>query len=220
MDIKVSPEVLMAIMVLAGVASIQFFKGRRLNLMLMQHYLRAIEEVIKPKDKEYVWLGGYIGFRAYYKVNEGNIDKFENTLTLLPRQSILYMPISKMISRHDKLYIVVRPYSQIKREAHLIQKRYYRIRPKIEDEELLQKDFIEVNGKQYEALFEKQRDVELLKDFLQGFSKPENVKHVALTPKTNVFYILMKPEPETIQDDIKHVVRFINEKLKESPFGS
>lgn len=220
MDIKVSPGVLMAIMILAGVASIQFFKGRRLNLMLMQHYLRAIEEVIKPKDKEYVWLGGYIGFRAYYKVNEGNIDKFEYTLTLLPRQSIFYMPISKMISRHDKLYIVVRPYSQIKREAHLIQKRYYRIRPKIEDEELLQRDFIEVNGKQYEALFEKQRDVELLKDFLQGFSKPENVKHVALTPKTDVFYILMKPEPETIQEDIKHVVRFINEKLKESPFGS
>jgi len=220
MDIKVSPGVLMAIMILAGVASIQFFKGRRLNLMLMQHYLRAIEEVIKPKDKEYVWLGGYIGFRAYYKVNEGNIDKFEYTLTLLPRQSIFYMPISKMISRHDKLYIVVRPYSQIKREAHLIQKRYYRIRPKIEDEELLQRDFIEVNGKQYEALFEKQRDVELLKDFLQGFSKPENVKHVALTPKTDVFYILMKPEPETIQEDIKHVVRFINEKLKESPSGS
>ncbi|HIP75484.1 MAG TPA: hypothetical protein EYH24_02860 [Thermococcus paralvinellae] len=220
MDIKVSPGVLMVIMVLAGVASIQFFKGRRLNLMLMQHYLRAIEEVIKPKDKEYVWLGGYIGFRAYYKVNEGNIDKFEYTLTLLPRQSIFYMPISKMISRHDKLYIVVRPYSQIKREAHLIQKRYYRIRPKIEDEELLQRDFIEVNGKQYEALFEKQRDVELLREFLQGFSKPENVKHVALTPKTNVFYILMKPEPETIQDDIKHVVRFTNEKLRESPFES
>ncbi|AHF79753.1 hypothetical protein [Thermococcus paralvinellae] len=220
MDIKVSPEVLMVIMILAGVASIQFFKGRKLNLMLMQHYLRAIEDIIKPKDKEYIWLGGYIGFRAHYKVNEGNIDKFEYTLTLLPRQSIFYMPISKLISRHDKLYIVIKPYSQIKREAHLIQKRYYRIKPKIEDEDLLQRHFIEVNGKQYEALFEKRRDVELLREFLQGFSKPENVKHISLTPKTNVFYILMKPEPETIQDDIKHIVRFVNEKLKESPFGS
>ena len=217
MDIKVSPEFLLVLMVLAGVASLQFFKGRKLNLMLMQHYLRAIEDVIKPKDKEYVWLGGYIGFRAHYKVNEGNIDKFEYTLTLLPRQSIFYMPISKLISRHDKLYIVVRPYSQIKREAHLIQKRYYRIKPKIEEEELLQRDVVEVNGKQYEALFEKRRDVGLLKEFLQGFSKPENVKHVSLTPKTNVFYILMKPELETIQDDIKHIVRFVNEKLKESP---
>ena len=218
MDIKLSPEFLIVIMVLAGVASIQFFKGRKLNLMLMQHYLKAIEDIIKPKDKDYVWLGGYIGFRAHYKVSEGNIDKFEYTLTLLPRQSIFYMPISKLISRHDKLYIVVRPYSQIKREAHLIQKRYYRIKPKIEEEELLQKDFIEIEGKEYEALFEKRRDVELLREFLQGFSKPENVKHVSLTPKTNVFYILMKPEPDTIKEDIRHIVRFVNEKLKESPF--
>ncbi len=218
MDIKLSPEFLIVIMVLAGVASIQFFKGRKLNLMLMQHYLKAIEDIIKPKDKDYVWLGGYIGFRAHYKVSEGNIDKFEYTLTLLPRQSIFYMPISKLISRHDKLYIVVRPYSQIKREAHLIQKRYYRIKPKIEEEELLQKDFIEIEGKEYEALFEKRRDVELLREFLQGFSKPENVKHVSLTPKTNVFYILMKPEPDTIEEDIRHIVRFVNEKLKESPF--
>lgn len=220
MDIKLSPEFLIVIMVLAGVASIQFFKGRKLNLMLMQHYLKAIEDIIKPKDKDYVWLGGYIGFRAHYKVSEGNIDKFEYTLTLLPRQSIFYMPISKLISRHDKLYIVVRPYSQIKREAHLIQKRYYRIKPKIEEEELLQKDFIEIEGKEYEALFEKRRDVELLREFLQGFSKPENVKHVSLTPKTNVFYILMKPELDTIEEDIRHIVRFVNEKLKESPFGS
>jgi len=218
MDIKLSPEFLIVIMVLAGVASIQFFKGRKLNLMLMQHYLKAIEDIIKPKDKDYVWLGGYIGFRAHYKVSEGNIDKFEYTLTLLPRQSIFYMPISKLISRHDKLYIVVRPYSQIKREAHLIQKRYYRIKPKIEEEELLQRDFIEIEGKEYEALFEKRRDVELLREFLQGFSKPENVKHVSLTPKTNVFYILMKPEPDTIEEDIRHIVRFVNEKLKESPF--
>jgi len=136
---------------------------------MMQHYLRSIEEIVNPKDKEYIWIGGYVGFRAYYKVRENNIDKFEYTLTLLPRQSILYFPISKLINRHDKIYLVIHPYSKIKREAHLIQKGYYRIKPKIEDEEMLKKEIIEVNGKKYEALFEKRRDIELLKEFLQGF---------------------------------------------------
>ncbi|NJE07369.1 hypothetical protein E3E31_02265 [Thermococcus sp. M39] len=215
---KVTPEFLLAIMVLAAIATIQFYKGRRLNLMMMQHYLRTIEDILNPKDKDYVWIGGYVGFRAFYKVREGNIDKFEYTLTLLPRQSILYFPFSKLVNRHDKLYIVIKPYSTIKREVHLIQKGYYRIKPKIEDEELLQREIIEVNGKQYEALFEKRRDVELLKEFLQGFSKVENIKHISLTPKTNVLYIFMKPEPDTIEEDIKHIVRFVNEKLKESPF--
>ncbi|RLF85545.1 hypothetical protein DRN34_04445, partial [Thermococci archaeon] len=153
-----------------------------------------------------------------YKVNEGNIDKFEYTLTLLPRQSILYFPISKLINRHDKIYFVVRPYTTVRREAHLIQKGYYRFRPKIEDEELLQREIIEANGKQYEALFEKRRDIEMLKEFLQGFSKIENVKHISLTPKTNVLYIFMKPEIETIEQDVRHIVRFVNESIKENPF--
>ncbi|USH00660.1 hypothetical protein K1720_04260 [Thermococcus argininiproducens] len=215
---KVTPEMLLLIMVLGAVAALQFYKGRRLNLSIMEYYLRTIESIVKPKDKEYVWIGGYVGFRAFYKVNEGNLDKFEYTLTLLPRQSILYFPISKIVNRHDKIYFVIKPYTTIRREVHLIQRGYYRFKPKIEDEELLQREVIEVNGKQYEVLFEKRRDVELLRDFIQGFSKAENVKHVSLTPKTNVLYVFMKPEVETIEQDVRHIIRFVNESLKESPF--
>ncbi len=217
---EITAGLILAIMVLAAVSSIQFYKGRKLNLQLMQHYLRSIEDVVKPEDKEYVWLGGYIGFRAYYKVSRDNIRKFEYTLTLLPRQSILYFPVSLLTSRHDKLYIVVRPFNQIKREAHLIQKGYYRIKPRIENEELLQREIIEIDGKKYEALYEKRRDIERLRYLVESLSKPHNVKHVSLTPDTNVFYVLMKPEPDTIEGDISKIVRFVNEKLRESPFSS
>jgi len=215
---KITPELLLLIMILGAIATLQFYKGRKLNLTIMDYYLRTIEKVVKPKDRDYVWIGGYVGFRAFYKVNEGNIDKFEYTLTLLPRQSILYFPISKLINRHDKIYFVVKPYTRIKHEAHLIQKGYYRFRPKIEDEELLQREIIEANGRQYEALFEKRRDIEMLKEFLQGFSKIENVKHISLTPKTNVLYVFMKPEIETIEQDVRHIVRFVNGSIKENPF--
>ncbi|WP_456321679.1 hypothetical protein [Palaeococcus sp. (in: euryarchaeotes)] len=220
MSIQVSPQFLLALMILAGVATLQFYKGRKLNLAMMQHYLRSIEEVVKPKDKNYIWVGGYVGFRAYYKINEGNIENFDYTLTLLPRQSILYFPVSKLINRHDKIYFVVHPHSKIKREAHLIQKGYYRMKPKIENEELMQKEIVEVDGVKYEALFEKRRDVELLREFLQGFSRIKDVKHISLTPKTNVLYVFMKPDLETIEKDTKHIVRFVNERLRESPFDS
>ncbi|NJE85876.1 hypothetical protein E3E23_08585 [Thermococcus sp. CX2] len=217
---EITSGVILALMVLAAVSSIQFFKGRKLNLALMQHYLRSIEDVVKPEDKEYIWLGGYVGFRAFYKINRDNIRKFEYTLTLLPRQSILYFPIALLTSRHDKLYIIIKPLSQIKHEAHLIQKGYYRMKPKIENEEFLQREIVEIAGKKYEALYEKKRDVELLKYLVESLSKPHNVKHVSLTPKTNVFYIFMKPEPDTIEEDIKKIVEFAKRKLKESPFTS
>ncbi|MDI3475711.1 MAG: hypothetical protein PWQ79_902 [Thermococcaceae archaeon] len=208
------------IFVLAGISVMQYYRGRKLNLLLMEHYIRAVKEVVKPEDENYTWLGGYIGFRAEYKVNRDNIRKFEYTLTLLPRHSILYFPISLVTSRHDKLFIVVKPFAQIKREAHLIQKGYYRFKPKIENEPLLQREVIEVAGKEYEALFEKKRDVERLKSLLESMSKPHNIKHVSITPSTNVLYVFMKPEPETIGEDVEKIVRFANEKLKESPFSS
>ncbi|WP_297090219.1 hypothetical protein [Thermococcus sp.] len=217
---ELTSGILLGIMVLAALASIQFYKGRKWNLQLMYHYLQSIEEVVKPEDKDYVWLGGYIGFRAVYKVNRDNIRKFEYTLTLLPRQSLFYFPIALLTSRHDKLYVVIKPFAQIKREAHLIQKGYYRMRPDIENEPLLQKEIIEVGGRKYEALFEKRRDVENLKALLESLPKPHNVKHISLTPKTNVFYVLMKPEPETIREDVEKLLRFANERIKESPFSS
>jgi len=209
-----------AIFVLAGISVIQYYRGRKLNLLLMEHYIRAIKDVVKPEDEDYTWLGGYIGFRAEYKVNRDNIRKFEYTLTLLPRHSILYFPISLFTSRYDKLYIVVRPFAQIKREAHLIQKGYYRLKPDIENEDFLQRETIEIAGRKYEALYEKKRDIENLKELVESLSTPHNVKHVSLTPKTNVFYVLMKPEPDTIGEDVKKIVRFVNERIKESPFSS
>ncbi len=217
---ELTSGILMAIMVMAALASIQFYKGRKWNLQLMYHYLETIEEVVKPEDKDYVWLGGYIGFKANYKINRDNIRKFEYTLTLLPRQSLFYFPIALLTSRHDKLYFVVRPFAQIKREAHLIQKGYYRLKPDIENEPLLQRETVEVAGRQYEALFEKRRDIENLKAFVESLPKPENVKHVSLTPKTNVFYVFLKPEPDTIREVTEKIVRFVNEKIKESPFSS
>lgn len=216
---ELTSTIIWAVMVLAAVTSIQFYKGRKWNLQLMDHYLRSIEDVIKPEDKDYVWLGGYIGFRASYKVNRGNIRKFEYTLTLLPRHSLLYFPIALLTSRHDKLYIVVKPFANIKREAHLIQKGYYRLKPDIENEPLLQSEEVEIAGKKYEALFEKRRDMEKLKSLVESMSKPQNIKHVALTPKTNVFYVQMKPEPETVENDVREIVEFVNRGIKESPFS-
>ena len=217
---ELTSGLLLAIMVIAALTSIQFYKGRKLNLQLMEFYLKKIEEIVKPEDKDYVWLGGYIGFRANYKINRDNVRRFEYTLTLLPRHSLLYFPIALLTSRHDKLYIVVRPFAQIKREAHLIQKGYYRLKPDIENEPLLQREEVEIAGKKYEALFEKRRDLDKLKSLLESLPKSHNVKHVALTPKTNVFYVLMKPEPETIEESVRKIVEFTNRELKESPFSS
>ncbi len=203
------------ILILAGVASLQFYRGRKLNLMLMEHYIKVIREVTRPEDENYTWLGGYIGFRAEYMIRRGNINNFEFTLTLLPRHSLLYFPISLVTSRHDKLYIVVRPVTKIRHEAHLVQKGYYRLGLDIDNIDLLTRETVEIEGKKYEALYRKKRDLDRLKNLVGSFSRPADVKHVAMVPDTNVFYVQMKPDPETIGDDVKRIIDFVNNNLKE-----
>ena len=205
------------LMVLAAIASLQFYRGRKVNVKLMENSLKIIQKIVEPKDKDYVWLGGYVGYRAYYKIQRENIDNLNITVTLIPRQSAFYYPIALLTSRMDKIYIVAYPYTKIERETHLIQEKYYHLRPHIDNEPLLQKDRVEIKkGEEsifYNALFEKKDDAEKLRKFVNGLSNPKDVKHVSLTPSTNVFYVFMRLNINTLEEDMKHIVKFVNEGL-------
>ncbi len=203
-------SMILLLVVLAGAVTFQFYKGRKLNLMLMRHYLNEIEDVIKPVDKEYVWLGGYVGYRAKYKVSSENVEAVETTLTLLPRQSLLYFPIALVTSRHDKLFLVFR-LKDIKGNVHLIQKGYFRIRPKIEDEEFLNRDYVDINGVTFELLFDDRKQADRLIELVKMLPEPRNIKHISITSKTNVFYVFMKPEPENVKDYLKIFYKFVRE---------
>jgi len=205
------------IMILATIASLQFYRGRKVNMKLMETSLNILPQFLNPKDRNYIWLGGYIGYKAYYKIQEKNIKEVNVTVTLIPRQSAFYYPIALLTSRMDKIYVVIYPYAKIRREVHLIQERYYRLKPHIDNEPLLQKDRIEVKkGAEkviYHTLFERKEDAYKLKKFVEGLSNPKEVKHVALTPSTNVFYVFMKLNIDSLEKDLKHIVRFVNEEI-------
>jgi effector-binding domain-containing protein len=202
----VSIEILTILLLLAAVSVIQFFRGRKLNLELVKFYSAKSVEVFKPEDKIFTWLGGYIGFRAKFDLQDGM--KLEYTLTLLPRHSLMYFPVSLITNRHDKLYLVFR-LRNLDGEAHLIKRGYYRIKPKIENEIALRKEVVKIGNYDYEILYDKKDYADWIVNFIQGFSKIRNVKHISLTPSTKVLYILMKPEPETIERDFRYIYDYI-----------
>jgi len=200
-------EMIVALIVLAGAAVLQFFRGRNLNLQLLQFYMSESVNTLKPKDRNFVWLGGYIGCRAEFDMED---YRLEYTITMLPRHSLLYFPISLLTSRHDKLYLVFR-LKRVQGEAHLIRKGYYRLRPKIENEIALRKERVMVGRYEYEALYDRKESLELLLKLINGFSRPDNIKHLSLTPSTKVLYVLMKPEVETFRKDLEYINNFVRE---------
>jgi hypothetical protein len=202
---------LFAILVIfAGVATLQFFYGRKLNLVLMRSVAETLEDVVKPKDQLYTWLGGYIGFKAEYDVDDPIVEKIEATLTLLPRQSIMYLPVSKITLRGDRLFIVVRSRYSLKGDVHAIKKGTYRLSKGIDNEiEYLSED-VAVNGAEFKVYYKKKRDRDKLLKHLNGLPV-DKVKHISVTPSTRVVYAFVAPEKRVIKEVIPRMVQIARE---------
>ena len=75
--------------------------GFKKNYKKIKKVANTLENILKPIDTEYTWLGGVIGFKANYKL-EASTEILLN-YTNLPRQSTLYMPIALLLGRYDRL---------------------------------------------------------------------------------------------------------------------
>lgn len=188
------------LIVLAIGVTVSYFLGRRRNLLLMSTYAQDIERTLKPRDKDYSWIGGYIGFRADYKPEQKGIKRIRATLQLLPRMSLLYFPIAKVTMRHDKLYLVVEISASIAGEAHLIQKGHYRvIPPGIEHPEKFRRKEVRLGERDFELLEKDGRGESQLVPFARKLNvDPRNIKHLSFTSSTNVAYAFIEPGPDVI----------------------
>ncbi len=185
---------LFAILLLfAGVATLQFFYGRKLNLMIMKNAVVELEETIKPKDQLYTWLGGYVGFRAEYKIDDPDIDSVEVTLTLLPRQSILYLPISKLTFREDRLFFVLKCRHAVKGDVHAVKKGIYRFTKPIDNEFEYRTETASIDGEEFVVYYRRKEDFERILKHMKDLPVQE-VKHISVTPSTKVIYAFVTPK--------------------------
>jgi len=184
---------LFAILVLfAGVTTLQFFYGRKINIFLMKGIVEELEETVKPKDQLYTWLGGYVGFKAEYRIDNPDIDTVEVTLTLLPRQSILYMPISKLTLKDDRLFFVLKCRHAVKGDIHAVKKGIYRFTKPIDNEIEYRAKAIRINGEEFVVYYRRKEDVDRLLKHMKNLPV-KDVKHISITPSTRVVYTFVTP---------------------------
>jgi len=185
---------------LAIVATVQYFLGRRKNLILMREYANVLEHALKPSDKTYTWVGGYIGFKAEYKVKQEVVKTVKATLHLKPRLSLFYYPIAKLTMRHDKLYVVMETSKDIAGEAHLIQKGQYRIVPPgIEHVEKFHKKDVKLGDRDFEMLYQDGKGERQLLSWAQSLKVDfKGIKHLSFTSSTNVIYAFIEPSSDLI----------------------
>ncbi len=205
-------NVVMIMLVLGAVVTLQFFKGRKINLMIMEHFAKKFEKLLRPKDQLYTWLGGYIGFRVNYEIDSDTLNKIEMTLTLLPRHSVLYMPVSLITSRHDKLYIVFRPKKKVRTDIQIIRRGYYIFKPRIEEETYLQKEIIQIEDRKFTVMYREKKEFDRFFKRIKEIFDMKRVIHIALVSRTNVLYVFIKPSADDTPREVRKAAENI-EKL-------
>jgi len=96
--------------VLSVLLTLGYFYGRRSNRRIYQSAFNDIVDVVKPDDQNFTNIGGAVGFHAnlFIKKKGGTpFSRVDATITLLPRHSWLYLPISKLIRKYDRLFITL-----------------------------------------------------------------------------------------------------------------
>ncbi len=199
-------QIIVILVVIGGIITLQFFQGRKINLLLMKKYVQGFEKNLNIKDKTYVWIGGYTGFRAHYELNDSSIKKLELTLTLLPRQSLLYLPISLITRKHDRLYIVLRSKVKINTDVHIIKKHYYFLGPDIDEAKELEKGEVVLGDSKFITMYRKLKDLDKLMELTKKTFNPNRLRHIALVKSTNVLFALIKPDPNETPMEVKKLV--------------
>jgi len=209
LEIELTSTVFIALVVLALVAVAQFIRGRKINLLLISFTADRMEKIIKPKDKIYQWIGLYVGYRAIYKLLKNSLDRVEVTVTLLPRQSLLYYPISLLTSRFDRIFLVFCYNKILSREAHIVRKGYYRrrIEKVIKNASRMRIDRISIKGVQYYLVYEDANAVNKLLTLAKDLSDPSIVNHLAIVPKNKALYIAARIKVQSFEELLNKAYR-------------
>ncbi len=135
---------------------------------------------------------GYIGFKAEYKVRDEIVEKIEATLTLLPRHSILYLPISKLTIGGDRLFLVARV-RRLSGDVHAIKSGTYRFSKGMDREEEYLRERVSIDGEVFDLYYKRDDDKQKMLRHLKNLPV-KKVKHVSITPETRVVYVYTTPD--------------------------
>ncbi len=189
---------------LAGLSVVWFYRKRKVNLMILEKSIRIFEKVYQPYDKKYTVIGIYVGYSALYKILKKSLKTIEVVTLLIPRQSLLYLPIAKITSRFDKVFIIYHfdKETHFPGEAHVVRKGYYRlgIRRAIHGIDKMHVEKTRINGKEYYIIYNNRGIAEKLLSMIKSLKNPLLVQHAAIVPKLHRLYIAARLDIRYLED--------------------
>ena len=182
-------------------STIAYFRGRKKNRWIAGWISSETEEVLQPRDKEYINIGGTIGYNITYKMDPP-YKEAEGLFTLLPRHSALYLPISMLFVRYDRYFLHLFCTKKLLGEGHIVSGDYYpKMRTNIEGEWRMKKETTTKHNQVFHLFWEANPMEERLKKLLEQLGPEEaaNLKHFCCYKDNKNFFIFMRPRREMVK---------------------
>lgn len=205
---NLNPYLLAALVVLGVAATAQYFFGRRRNRALAASISKGLETLLKPNHTNYVNIGGSIGYNFVYTLSTGPWVSAKGTMTMSPRQSLLYLPISRLLGFTDRFFINLFTKKKIKGEAHIVARATLR-RARIDGIEEMSRRDTEARGKSFVLLW---RGTDLsaeLESLLAAFPEPRRLRHFCSYPGNKTFYLYVVPKGGDVSADLETVLHAV-----------
>jgi hypothetical protein len=179
--------------------SLCYLWGRRRNKRIHLSAFNALVNALDPRDQTFTTIGGQVGYHANLIPRKNQfVSRVDATITLLPREAILYYPISRYFRKWDRLFLTFYfskdAHGKIN-EGHLIEKEYEGFRTsKITNKARLKSERIEWGGKTFFVYFENQTMRNALLELKRKLGSPGELRHVAFVPNQEKAFVFLVPK--------------------------
>ena len=203
--------------------SLGYAWGRRRIRRITTTVFDEIAAVLRPKDQTFTNIGGLTGYHANFVPHRNrSVKRVDATMTLLPRQSWLWYPFSRMIRRYDRLFLSFHlspRVTGILREGHLIEKSYSSFAgAKIENAASLTNETFEWGRRTFYLYYfdeEVKKTMEHCRKMIGA--DPGPLRHVALVPEQDRLFVFLIPVPGAVEGAIGAVYRWFSELVEAHP---
>lgn len=181
------PYTLVALIILALFTTGAYFYGTKKNRWISASATKDIEEVLKPITTNYVNIGGAIGYNFVYAMNQP-FASAKGTLTLSPRHSLLYRPLSLLLGIRDRFFVNVFVKKKLRGEGHVVERKYLK-KVRIDGIDAMERRETQRGDKSFVLLW---RGADLSSDLeklLDAVPDPDLLRHFCSYPETKTFFI-------------------------------
>jgi hypothetical protein len=188
-----------------------YYWGEKENKRLYLSAFNGLVDVIKPVDQTFTNIGGLIGYHGNFVTRKDSpIEKVEATITFLARQSLLYLPVSILIRKHDRLFVTLYMRQSPKEEGHLIEEKYARYRrARITNEARLNREPVRWGNSNWIVYYESGRMRDQLKKLTASHADPGILRHIAVVPDQKKCFVFMIPKKGQVKTCFEPVYRWI-----------